>query len=83
MSPRVLLCASLTSQDDASNPLVGVSGRTQLLQRLGVAIESEPVYFAAAAIDRFSRPGTLDLHVLFLSPCPLPLAPTRSLHPLT
>ena len=45
-------------QDDAANPLVGVSGRTSLLQRLGEAVSRVPEYFTAPAIDTFSRPGS-------------------------
>ncbi len=48
-------------QDDDANPLVGVSGRTSLLQRLGEAVSRVPEYFTASAVDPFARPGTWPL----------------------
>lgn len=41
---------------DASNPLVGCDGRTQVLKRLGTAIAEHPEYFMR---DNISRPGNL------------------------
>ena len=40
-----------------ANPLVGVEGRTALLQRLGDSILAAPQFFAFADIDGFTRPG--------------------------
>jgi hypothetical protein len=45
--------------DDVTNPLVGVTGRTELLQRLGEAVTLVPEYFSCPAVDGFSRPGML------------------------
>eukprot|EP00903_Cladosiphon_okamuranus_P015737 g14525.t1 len=42
--------------DDAANPLVGCEGRTQVLQRLGTALEQHPEYFETAGVF---RPGNM------------------------
>jgi Protein of unknown function (DUF1688) len=51
-------------QADACNPLVGVTGRTQLLQRLGERVNAAPEWFAAPGP---ARPGGLADHLLRLA----------------
>ncbi|CAM9747486.1 unnamed protein product, partial [Sphacelaria rigidula] len=42
--------------DDSTNPLVGCDGRTQVLKRLGVAMEQHPEFFEAGGVF---RPGNM------------------------
>ncbi|CAM9674078.1 unnamed protein product [Laminaria digitata] len=42
--------------DDAANPLVGCDGRTQVLKRLGTALEQHPEYFESGGVF---RPGNM------------------------
>ena len=46
-------------QVDDDNPLVGVEGRTMLLNRLGAVLKSRPDYFKSRTGDNVSRPGNL------------------------
>lgn len=42
-----------------SNPMVGLEGRSTLLNRLGNTLKSQPKYFPASGSCPTSRPGNL------------------------